>query len=283
MHHSLFKSCRIRRWNMTGLGVALSLVLVYAVFGQEAGPAAINAPAKIVPPTPAALAPPPVLTDLSSRSALAQANEAKDGWWISETIDQSRKDQPVFFGVRLANAPQAALAETYSQFLTAGETLAVRLWGCNDLPREFKGRVQVALKQGDKQFAHEDKTVRLAPETVKRLAKYSFDTEDLAAGQYALETSLFNNAGELVQQQVTTVTIRVTPKQDLSRRSAQAKADLAVKKAELKAKQEAEKQAAADRKAQVQAAEKAKKDLDQKAKADAEKQAAEAEIGRAHV
>ncbi|MFH1969444.1 MAG: hypothetical protein ABIJ53_03905 [Verrucomicrobiota bacterium] len=268
--------------------VTLSLALVSATFGQVTNPAASlpgigqgNAPA------PAALAPMPALTDLSRRSALAKGDEAKDGWWISETIAHSRKDQPVFFGVRLANAPQAALAETYSQFLTAGETLAVRLWGCNDLPKEFKGRVQVALKQGDKQFAREDKTVRLAPESVKRLAKYSFDTEDLAVGQYALVTSLFDNAGELVQQQVTTITVRVTQKQDLSRRSALAKAEAkkqataaAAKKAELKVKADAEKQAAAEAKAQAKAAEKAKKEAELKAKVEAEKQAAEAEAAK---
>ncbi|MBU1733759.1 MAG: hypothetical protein KJ692_00785 [Verrucomicrobia bacterium] len=302
------------RWSMTGLGMTLSLALISAAFGQAAPAASVPgigqglAPAKsvaankIVPP-PASPALMPVLTD-----------EAKDRWWISETIAQSRKDQPVFFGVRLANAPQAALAETYSQSYTAGETLAVRLWGCNDLPKEFKGRVQVALKRGDKQFQSREETVRLAPETVKRLAKYSFDTAELAAGQYALETSLFDNAGKLVQQQVTMLMVHVPQNQedrrqakavekakkeaelkaqaDLSRRNALAKEEARQKavdeaKAELKAKQNAEKKAAAELKAQAKAAEKAKKEVDLsrrsalakaelKAKADMEKQVAEA-------
>ncbi|MDP2989235.1 MAG: hypothetical protein Q8O57_01550, partial [Kiritimatiellota bacterium] len=258
---------RIMRWGMTGLGTTLSLVLVSAAFGQETGVAIPTSQrVGIAPPAPASM---PVLTDPST-----------DRWRISETIAQSRKDQPVFFGVRLANAPQAALAEIYSQSYTAGETLAVRLWGCNDLPKEFKGRVQVALKQGNKQFTSEEKTVRLAPETVKRLAKYSFDTDDLAAGQYALETSLFDNAGALVQQQVITVTIRVTHKQDLSRRNVLAKAEAeeqaVAKKAELKAKADLSRRSAlakGEAKAQAQAAEKTKKEADQKAKVDLEQKA----------
>ncbi|MCG2661704.1 MAG: hypothetical protein L6437_15840 [Kiritimatiellae bacterium] len=257
---------------MTGFGVTLSMVLVSAAFGQEPGPAASlpdigqgNVPAQIVttnqvaPMPPASPASMPVLTDLSRPSALAKADEAKDHWWISETIAQSRKDQPVFFGVRLANAPQAALAEIYSQSYTAGETLAVRLWGCNDLPMEFKGRVQVALKRGNEQFARREETVRLAPETVKRLAKYSFDTEDLAAGQYALETSLFNNAGELVQQQVTMLMVQVTRNQEARRQAKAAKK--AKKEAELKAKADLSRRSAL-------------------AKAEAEKQAAEADLSR---
>jgi len=189
------------RWNMTGFGMILILTLVSGAFGQENGAAIPSA-------SPASL---PVVADLSNRPAhaLAQADESKGRWWISETIAQSRKDQPVFFGVRLANTPQVALVETYRQAYIAGEKLAVRLWGCNDLPMQFKGRVQVPLKQGDKQFASEEESVRLAPETVKCLAKYSFDTENLAAGQYTLETLLFDNTGELFQRRMTTVTIKV--------------------------------------------------------------------------
>ncbi|MFH1478117.1 MAG: hypothetical protein ABIH24_11605, partial [Verrucomicrobiota bacterium] len=255
--------------------VALSLALFSAAFAQETD----------MTVKPASAAPVPVSTNLSEHgvpapdvvpavkagTALVKADKVRNGWWISDMIARSRSDQPIFFGMRLANAPQAALAETYSQFLTAGETLAVRLWGCNDLPKEFKGRVQVALKQGDKQFAREDKNVRLAPETVKRLAKCSFNTDDLDAGRYALETSLFNDAGELVQQQVTTITISVTHKQELARRNAAAAAaEQARKEAELKARAEAKKAALA-----AEAARKA----DLKAKAEAEKKAA-AELAR---
>ena len=263
------------RWNMTGLQVTLGVVLVCAVFGQKTMLAANNAPVRIAPTLSTSLAPKPVLTD-----------EAKDRWWISETIAQSRKDQPVFFGVRLANTPQAALAEIYSQSYTAGETLAVRLWGCNDLPKEFNGRVRLALKLGDEQFQSREKTVQLAPETAKCIAKYSFDTEDLTSGQYALETSLFDDAGKLVQQQVTMLMIQVPPDEEARRQAKAAKkakqaAELkakaeaekqaaeaeVMKEAELKAKQDAEKQAAADLKAQTKAADKAKKEAEKVAQA----------------
>ncbi len=271
------KVCRHR--SVHGFGIALGLVLGSIAFGQDARLETGALPATNQAPKAAISSPTfqPLLI-----------GETKDRWWISEMVAQSRKDQPVFFGVRLANAPQAAVSETYGQLYVAGEKLAVRVWGCNDLPKEFVGKVQVALQQGGKEYASESKNVCLDAETVNRVAKYNFETDELPAGQYSLETSLYDNAGKLIQKQAISIMIQVTKEQEERRQAkaaakarkeaqikaaAEAAAEERAKQAQLLAKANAEKQARETAEAEA----KAKKESELKIKAEAEKQAKAAE------
>ncbi|MBU4429884.1 MAG: hypothetical protein KKE37_11090, partial [Verrucomicrobia bacterium] len=294
----------MRRLGMAGWRVAMMLTLALNACGQEpvgtSTPFATTNQAIPAPAIPAEIVPSVVTTSpaVATSAAVVAANvpimpdEPKERWWISDMVSHGQKDMPSFFGVRLANAPQAALVEINRSSYEAGKSLAVRLWGCNDMPQEFKGRILTALKHGDTNLKAWVENVCLAPATTERIARYSFDTSELTAGQYTLETSLFDESAKLVQQQVTLLTVSVSKEMEAKRKArmeekaareeklkADALKELAENKAaaEAKAKEEAGKKATQEAKIKAKVEEKAKREAELKVKAEAEKKAKEAE------
>ncbi len=207
-------------------------------------------------------------------SVLFMKQKAEKSWWITEEVGRASKIVPSFFGVRFVNSPRAVLAETESKWYQAGDVIAIRLWGFNDLPHEFQGQVRTSFKQNNEPLREWGGKVYMAPSAADCIAKYNFDTSTLEPGFYELDTSLMDESGKTMQQQV--IPIIVETNQELeAKRAAQAQAETNKKAvAELKARQAAEKRTAAAAKAKLQVEAKVRRDAQTRARKEVERVAA---------